>query len=104
MKIVRVTYTTRAEYVAQNESNIRTVMADLRQLNNSGIVYNACLNADGKTFVHTAFFKSDEDQKILGTIASFKTFQEQLKASMPEAPPKQEILTLVGSVNEIFNT
>ena len=29
MKIVRVTYTTRAEYAEQNQANIKTVMADL---------------------------------------------------------------------------
>ena len=56
MKVVRVTYTTKPEFAEQNQGNIKTVMADLQAANHPGINYNACLNADGKTFVHTAFF------------------------------------------------
>jgi hypothetical protein len=103
MKIVKVTYTTKAEYTEQNQSNIRNVMNDLQQLNHGGINYNACLGADGKTFIHTAFFKSDEDQKILNELASFKTFQEQLKSSGLESPPKLELMSLVGTSTEILN-
>ena len=103
MKIVKVTYTTKAEYSEQNQQNIKQVMTDLQGLNHPGISYNTCMQADGKTFIHTAFFKSEDDQKVLFDLASFKHFQEQLKASMPEVPPKQELLTLVGSSNNIFN-
>ena len=102
MKIVKVTYTTKAEYTAQNQDNIKTVMADLRNLNNPAINYNSCLSADGKTFIHTAFFKSEEDEKVLLTLPSFKSFQEQLRTSGLESPPKQEQLTLVGTSREIF--
>src|SRR6266498_4745265 len=103
MKIVRVTYTTKPEFAEQNQSNIKNVMKDLQKLNHTGINYNACLGADGKTFIHTAFFKSDEDQKLLNELPSFKHFQEQLKVSGLEVPPKQELLTLVGSSINIFN-
>ncbi len=102
MKIVKVTYTTKAEYAAQNQTNIQAVMADLQKQNHTGINYNACLSPDGKTFTHLAFFNSDDDQKILNELPSFKQFQEQLKASGPEAPPKQELLSLVGSSVDIF--
>ena len=103
MKIVKVTYTTKAEYSEQNQQNIKQVMTDLQTLNHPGISYNTCIQADGKTFIHTAFFKSEEDQKVLFDLASFKHFQEQLKTSIPETPPKNELLTLVGSSNNIFN-
>ncbi|MGZ4056091.1 MAG: hypothetical protein ACXVPU_14470 [Bacteroidia bacterium] len=103
MKIVKVVYTTKAEYAEQNQNNIKTVMSDLQKLNQAGMFYNVCLAPDGKTFTHTAFFKSEEDEKVLLTLASFKSFQEQLKASGPEVPPKQELLTLVGSSRAIFN-
>ena len=102
MKIVRVIYTTHTEFAEQNQSNIKNVMTDLQKLNHPGINYNACLNPDGKTFTHTAFFKSDEDQKILNELPSFKHFQEQLKSNGFEAPPKQELLNLVGSSKDIF--
>jgi len=102
MKIVKVSYTTKAKFSEQNQSNIKKVMTELKDANHQGIIYNACLSADNKTFIHTAFFKSDEDQKLLNELASFKIFQEQLKSGGLEVPPKQEILTLVGSSNDIF--
>jgi hypothetical protein len=104
MKIVKVTYTSKAGYAEQNQENIKNVMADLQKVNHQGINYNACLGADGKTFIHTAFFKSVEDQKLLNELPSFKYFQEQLKAGGLEVPPKQELLTLVGSSMNIFNS
>ena len=104
MKIVRGTYTINAEFVEQNQTNIKNVMSDLQRLNHPGINYNACLGADGKTFTHTAFFKSEEDQKLLNELSSFKYFQEQLKANGFEIPPKQELLNLVGSSKNIFNS
>ena len=102
MKIVRVTYTTKAAYAAQNQSNIKSVMNDLRKLNHPGINYHSCLSPDGKTFTHTAFFRSDEDETVLQQLPAFKQFQEQLKSSGPEVPPKQEFLTLVGSSKDVF--
>ena len=102
MKIVRVIYTTKPEYSGQNQQNIKTVMSDLQQIANPGINYNSCLSPDGATFTHTAFFQSDEDEKVLLGLPSFKVFQDQLKAGGLEAPPKQELLTLVGTSTEIF--
>jgi hypothetical protein len=102
MKIVRVTYTTKAGYAGQNQSNIKNVMTDLQKLNHPGINYHVCLNPDGKTFTHTAFFNSEKDEKVLQEFPSFRSFQEQLKASGPEVPPKQEFLTLVGSSRIMF--
>ena len=102
MKIVKVTYTTKAEYSAQNQANIKAVMDDIRKINNPGINYHCCLSPDNKTFIHTAFMRSEDEQKVLNDLPSFKSFQEQLRASGPEAPPKQELLSLVGSSKEIF--
>jgi hypothetical protein len=102
MKIIKVTYTVQQEYAEQNKLNIQSVMSDLQKLNAPGINYHACLGADGKTFIHTAFFETDDDQKTLNELSSFKHFQEQLKASAPETPPKPEALTLVASSKNIF--
>lgn len=104
MKTVKVTYTTTAAYAGQNQRNIQAVITELHQLNHPGINYNACLCADGKTFIHTAFFGSDDDQKTLNELPSFRHFQEQLKNSGPEVPPRQELLTLIGSSATIFKT
>jgi hypothetical protein len=102
MKIVKVTYTTKAEFAEQNQSNIKNVMTDLQNAKHQGINYNACLSADNKTFIHTAFFKTEEDQKLLNELPSFRNFQEELKSSGLEVAPKQELLTLVGTSNNIF--
>lgn len=103
MKIVRVTYTAKPEFVEQNKANIKSVMAHLQSMNHPGINYNVCLSDDGKSFTHLAMFKEDENQKILNELPSFLHFQEQLKANGLEAPPKQELLTLVASSQNIFN-
>ena len=101
MKIVRVTYTTKADYAEQNQGNIRQVMIELRKANRPGINYHVCLSGDGKTFTHTAFFNSEEDEKVLLNLPPFKHFQDQLKSSGPEIPPKQELLKLVGSSKDM---
>jgi hypothetical protein len=82
--------------------NIRTVMAELQHLNNPGINYHCCLGADGKSFTHLAFFKSEDAEKVLLELPVFKRFQEELKANGIETPPKQELLTLVGSSVEML--
>lgn len=102
MKIVKVSYTVKHEYASQNQINIKKVMADLQKLNRAGINYNVCLSADGKTFIHTAFMQTEEDNKTLLDLPSFKHFQEQLKAEGIETPPKQELLTLVESSTPVF--
>ena len=102
MKIVKVTYTAKAEYTEQNKANIQAVMADLKKMQHPGINYNSCVCADGKTFIHTAFFKSEADEKVLLGLPSFIHFQQQLKANGLEVPPKQELLTLVGTSTDIF--
>lgn len=102
MKIVKVTYTTQTAFAKQNRQNIAQVMSDLQLLANPNIRYTVCVGTDNKTFIHTAFFKSDADQQVLFALPSFKKFQEQLKASIPEVPPHNELLTLIGSSNDIF--
>jgi len=102
MRIVKVTYTAKADFVAQNQTNIQAVMTDLRKLNSPGIMYHCCLSPDGQTFIHTAFQETEEAQKLLNELPSFLYFQQQLKAHGLESPPKQELLTLVGSSKELF--
>jgi hypothetical protein len=102
MKIIKVIYTVKPEFAGQNMLNIKTVMNDLQQLGHPGIFYHSCLGPDGKTFTHTAFYESDENQKLLNELPSFKHFQQDLKASGIEVAPKQELLTLVGSSKAIF--
>jgi len=102
MKIVKVTYSTKQEYAEHNQNNIKKVMADLQAIGNPGVNYHCCLGPDGRSFIHTAFFDSDDDEKVLITLPAFIQFQTELKASGLEAPPKQELLSLVGSSVAMF--
>jgi hypothetical protein len=103
MKIITVTYTTTDTFSEQNQQNIRNVMADLQRQNHPGIHYTASLCSNNKTFIHTAFFNSEEDQIFLNELPSFKQFQQGLKTGGLEILPKQELLTLVGASTNIFN-
>jgi hypothetical protein len=103
MKVIQVTYTTTADFSAQNQQNILKVLSDLAGLKDRSISYNACLSADNKTFIHTAYFSSDEGHRILSELPSFKLFQQQLKESGCEVSPKQELLQLLGSSTNLFN-
>jgi len=102
MKTVRVQYTTKKEYVEKNKENIAKVMSDLRKMNNPGIKYSTFILDDGQTFMHFAVFDSEEGQKILNELDSFKKFGAELKASGPEIAPKVDNLSLVDSCYDIF--
>ena len=103
MKIIKVTYSTKPTYAEQNQINIKNLMSNLQESKYQGINYNVCMLEDNKTFIHTAFFKTEEDQKLLTELPSFQFFQEQLKLSGLEVPPRQELLTLVASSSNFFN-
>ena len=102
MKITKVQYTVQDGYVETNKSNIKQVMADLRQLNNPGIKYSFYILEDGKTFMHLAIFPDEETAQILNSLDSFGKFRQELKASEPEVPPKAEPLNLVASAFDWF--
>jgi hypothetical protein len=102
MKAVKVQYTVKAEYSKTNQVNIQKVMADLKKLNNPGIRYSAFMLEDGKSFVHFAMYPDQETASIVGNLDSFKSFQQQLKESQPEVPPKAEDLVLVSAAYDIF--
>lgn len=101
MKVVKVEYTVKSEYTKSNSENIARVMADVKQHSNE-IRYSTFLRDDNKSFVHFAILKNEEANKLLNNLESFKTFQSELKASIPEVPPKLENLSLVASSYEFF--
>src|SRR6185312_15274256 len=102
MKIVRVQYTAKPEYVAKNKENISRVMENLRELNNPAIKYSTYLAPDEKTFMHFAQFENEAAEQVLVNLPVFKQFQEELKASGPETPPKTEHMSMVASSWDIF--
>ena len=102
MKIVRVHYTARPEFVAINQQNIAAIVKELKTLNHPGIKYTTWLLPDGKTFMHFDQFESEEAHLILQNLASFKKFAEELESSQLEVEPKLELLNLVASTEVYF--
>ena len=102
MKAVKVQYTVKESYVETNKKNIKAVMAELRELSNPDIKYSSFLLDDGKTFVHFVMYANDQARSVLSDLDSFKEFQQQLRESQPEIPPKADDLTLVASGYDIF--
>jgi hypothetical protein len=102
MKVVRVQYTTKAEYAATNLQNIAAVVEELKTFNNTSIKYGAWLLPDGKTFMHFDQFESEEAHLILQELASFKKFASALHASGLEVEPELELLSLAASTESYF--
>ena len=103
MKIVRVQYTVKPEYVEQNKKNIQAVMADLKANPIDGLWYSTYQLSDGNSFMHVNLTSSPEALEKFNEVESFKKFRMELKASTPVSPPKAEDLTLVGASFEFPN-
>lgn len=103
MKIVRVHYTTTAEFAPRNQENIRAIADAVAALGHPGIRYSTYLLPDGKTFMHLDHFDSEELHQLLTELDSFKKFDDELWASGLEIEPKLEILDMVASSQGIFS-
>ena|ERR1700761_152897 len=102
MKIVRVIYTTTAEFAPVNQQNINGIVSELKELNHPGIKYSCYVQADGKTFMHLDHLENEEAHLALQELASFKKFAAELWASGLEVEPKLEILSAVASTEDLF--
>ena len=101
MKVTRVQYTVRTEFVEENRRNIAAVMRQLRELGSNDVKYTVYLQQDGCTFMHLVHQRTADAEQYPTSLESFKTFQAQLKPNL-EAPPKVEAFALVESSTPIF--
>jgi len=97
MKIVRVQYTTTAEFAPVNQANIAAIVQELKELNHPGINYSCWLLPDGKTFMHFDQFETEEGHQLLQSLKSFGKFGNELWASGLEVEPKLDLLSLVAA-------
>ncbi|MDO3628175.1 hypothetical protein [Mucilaginibacter sp. BT774] len=104
MKIVRVQYTTQLEFAPVNQANIAAIVRELKKLNRPGIKYSCWLLPDGKTFMHFDQFETEEDHRLLTSLKSFEKFGDELWASGLEEEPRLELLTLVASTEEFWDS
>jgi len=101
VKVTRVQYTVRPEYVEQNKRNIEAVMRELRAIGNDEVKYAVYLQQDGRTFMHLVHQNTAEAEQYPTSLESFKSFQTQLRANL-EVPAKVEAFTLVDAAAQIF--
>lgn len=98
MKAVKVEYTVRPEYVAENKRNIQRVMDALQANPIPGMHYSSYTDsAQPNTFIHINMAKDDATMGKLSEVQEFTDFRMALKASQPLSPPKQTKLDLVGA-------
>jgi hypothetical protein len=101
MKVTRVQYTVRSDFVAENQRNIEAVMRELRALGDNDVRYAAYLHDDGKTFMHLVHHNTVESERFPVSLESFKHFRARLTEHL-EVPPKSEPFTLVQSSDAQF--
>ena len=98
MKIIKVEYQVKSDYVETNKQNIQKVMDALKAKDIKSMNYSSYYLGEGK-FMH---FNATQNENFaaLNELQEFKDFQAALKASQPVSPPKASDLELVGSNNE----
>ena len=94
---VKVNYTVKPEFVAQNTKNISLFLADFKKLLTTNFLYHVYLQEDGLTFLHVSMYENEEIQNEILNVPSFIDFQEQRDQSGLVNLPKMEKITLLGS-------
>ena len=94
---VKVSYTIKPEFVAQNRNNISVFLSDFKKLTSLNFLYNVYLQEDGVTFLHVSMYDNEEVQQKILNVPSFLDFQQQRDESGLVQKPIIEKLNLVGS-------
>lgn len=102
MKTIRVTYTVKSAFASKNKENVRAFIKDLEKIHHPAIRYAAYVGEDGQTFTHIASYESDEGQKVLFGLESFKSFQKQRDDSGLEVAPRIETIETVATSYNLF--
>ncbi len=100
MKVTKVEYTVREDFVETNKANIGKVMEELRASNNHDVKYMAFLKEDGKSFMHLVLSANDEAGKIISGLSAFQHFREELNSGV-EVKPVSENFHLVHSSEKL---
>jgi hypothetical protein len=101
MKVTRVQYTVRGDFVAENKANIEAVIRELRALGRADVQYAVYLHDDARSFMHLVHQNATEAEALPTSLGSFKHFQTRLKENL-EVPPKVEPFALVQSAMPMF--
>lgn len=94
---VKVTYTVKPEFTAQNKANISAFLADLKKMVHVNFLYNVYMLEDGVSFLHISMYENEDVQQTILQVPSFVKFQSERDASGPTTAPTIEKLDLIGS-------
>ena len=98
MIAVKVTYTVKPSFVAQNLQNIQTFMQDFRKMDD----FQYTVYTNENTFTHISHYKNESIQAAVLNTPSFKAFQQQRDDSGLVIPPQIEVLNLAASAREVL--
>lgn len=96
----RVRYTVKESFVEENKANIRKVMAEVKGLGESGLLYTSFVEPDGKTFVHVVILRDESLTEVIGNTDAFKAFQAGLKPNL-EVPPEAVTWEVAGATYDL---
>ena len=100
MITVKVTYTVKPGFAADNRKNIDVFLNDFKKLDTKQFSYNVYTKSGGNSFVHLSVYKNKEAQTELLNVDSFKLFQQKRDESGLVGEPEIEVLEHVGGVGE----
>ena len=72
MKLIRVQYTIKPEFVENNKKNISAVMDEIKSIGDNDVKYIASQHEDGNTFMHVVIYKNEEAENLPASLDSFK--------------------------------
>jgi hypothetical protein len=90
-----VRYKVLPERADENVALVQAVYAELAREQPAGLRYASFRLPDGVTFMHIVI-ETDQPGRILGELASFRAFQEDIVGRCEEPPVASEVV-LVGS-------
>jgi hypothetical protein len=96
MKIVRIQYQVRENFVQLNKMNLHAMMSDLQSNPIEGMHYSIFYLGDGR-FMHLNSIEDEEAEKELSSRDTYRAFLMGLDASDPLAKLTQEDMDYVGS-------
>jgi len=99
MIVVKVTYTVKESFVADNKQIISTFLQDFKKL---GGDFRYTVYTKDNTFIHLSHFKDQEIQTAVLDVPSFKAFQAARDASGLVGGHHLEVLGLEGTTADIF--
>ncbi len=94
---VQVTYTVKEEFLAQNLTNIKAFLADLKTLTSVNFLYQVYRKEDGLTFVHLSLYENESMQEQIMQVPSFRHFQNERDEHGLATAPLIEKVELIGS-------